>query len=188
MSTRRPIGPANAGRSSSSSRPISNRTSWRSVLVKFRRGSDRERDPLADLSRSGRDADPPFHILNQQERFELKGRDGRTIRSARGQGLGADARLSDREVRRSVRESMDASGRLSIAVVPVRVESTDRVPVAHRSGLPLPSRWSSARRNSIGWKRSCHARNAVAHATAGTAGVSRRPGRMQTLSVLRRDV
>jgi hypothetical protein len=42
------------------------------MLAKFRRGDDRERDLLADLTRIGRDADPAFQILGQQERFTLK--------------------------------------------------------------------------------------------------------------------
>lgn len=42
------------------------------VLAKFRRGNDRERDLLADLTRIGRDADPPFAVIGQQERFELR--------------------------------------------------------------------------------------------------------------------
>jgi hypothetical protein len=47
------------------------------VLAKFRRGDDRERDLLVDLSRIGRDAAPPFHLHGQQERFELRDRQGR---------------------------------------------------------------------------------------------------------------
>lgn len=47
------------------------------VLARFRRGDDRERDLLADLSRIGRDADPAFKVVGQQERFELKDRQGR---------------------------------------------------------------------------------------------------------------
>lgn len=42
------------------------------VLAKFRRGDDRERDLLADLSRIGRDAEPAFKVVGQQERFQLK--------------------------------------------------------------------------------------------------------------------
>jgi hypothetical protein len=42
------------------------------VLAKFRRGDDRERDLLADLVRIGRDADPPFTVTAQQERYTLK--------------------------------------------------------------------------------------------------------------------
>src|SRR5262245_30999546 len=48
------------------------------VLAKFRRGDDRERDLLADLTRIGRDAEPPFKIIGQQERFELKDHKSRT--------------------------------------------------------------------------------------------------------------
>lgn len=47
------------------------------VLAKFRRGDDRERDLIADLIRVGRDADPPFNVVNQQERFTLNDRKGR---------------------------------------------------------------------------------------------------------------
>jgi len=42
------------------------------LLARFRRGDDRERDLLADAARIGRDADPPFSIIGQQERFVLK--------------------------------------------------------------------------------------------------------------------
>jgi len=48
------------------------------VLAKFRRGDDRERDLLADLTRIGRDAEPPFKVIGQQERFELKDHKSRT--------------------------------------------------------------------------------------------------------------
>lgn len=48
------------------------------LLAKFRRGDDRERDLLADLSRIGRDAEPAFSVLNQQERFELRDHKQRT--------------------------------------------------------------------------------------------------------------
>jgi hypothetical protein len=41
-------------------------------LARFRRGNDRERDLLADLARVGRDADPAFSVIGQQERFELR--------------------------------------------------------------------------------------------------------------------
>jgi hypothetical protein len=58
------------------------------VLAKFRRGDDRERDLLADLSRIGRDADPPFDVIGQQERFELKDRKGRVAIAGK-----VDARL-----------------------------------------------------------------------------------------------
>src|SRR5512139_2073289 len=47
------------------------------VLAKFRRGEDRERDLLADLARIGRDANPAFNVINQQERFELRDHKGR---------------------------------------------------------------------------------------------------------------
>jgi hypothetical protein len=47
------------------------------VLARFRRGDDRERDLLSDLARIGRDAAPPFELIGQQERFSLKDRKGR---------------------------------------------------------------------------------------------------------------
>lgn len=53
------------------------------VLARFRRGDDRERDLLADLARIGRDADPPFRIIGQQERFELRDRRGRPVISGK---------------------------------------------------------------------------------------------------------
>jgi hypothetical protein len=48
------------------------------VLAKFRRGDDRERDLLADLQRIGRDAEPAFAVMAQQERFALKDHQSRT--------------------------------------------------------------------------------------------------------------
>jgi len=48
------------------------------VLQRFRRGQDRERDLIADLTRIGRDADPPFAIVGQQERFTLRDHRSRT--------------------------------------------------------------------------------------------------------------
>lgn len=48
------------------------------VLARFRRGDDRERDLLSDLARIGRDSEPAFRLVGQQERFELKDRKGRT--------------------------------------------------------------------------------------------------------------
>src|SRR5262245_55541472 len=48
-------------------------------LARFRRGEDRERDLLADMTKVGRNAEPPFKITNQQERFELKGRRGQVV-------------------------------------------------------------------------------------------------------------
>lgn len=47
------------------------------TLAKFRRGNDRERDLITDLARAGRNSDPPFEVINQQERFELKDKKGR---------------------------------------------------------------------------------------------------------------
>ncbi|HJS76751.1 MAG TPA: hypothetical protein VJ778_05035, partial [Burkholderiales bacterium] len=42
------------------------------LVAKFRRGDDRERDLLSDLVRIGRDAEPAFSVIGQQERFELR--------------------------------------------------------------------------------------------------------------------
>ena len=42
------------------------------VLAKFRRGNDRERDLLNDLSRVGRICEPPFSVVAGQQRFEIK--------------------------------------------------------------------------------------------------------------------
>jgi hypothetical protein len=58
------------------------------VLAKFRRGDDRERDLLVDLTRIGRDADPPFVVHGQQERFVLKDHKGRAAITGK-----VDARL-----------------------------------------------------------------------------------------------
>jgi len=48
------------------------------TVARFRRGDDRERDLLADLTRIGRDSEPPFKVIGQQERFELKDHKSRT--------------------------------------------------------------------------------------------------------------
>lgn len=53
------------------------------TLAKFRRGDDRERDLLADLSRIGRDADPRFRIVGQQDAFKVRDRRGRQIISGK---------------------------------------------------------------------------------------------------------
>lgn len=47
------------------------------ILARFQRGDDREIALLSDLMRIGRDASPPFRIVGQQERFELRDRRGR---------------------------------------------------------------------------------------------------------------
>lgn len=59
-----------------------------SVIARFRRGDDRERDLLVDLQRIGRDADPAFAIVGQQERFELRSRHGQVVIAGK-----VDARL-----------------------------------------------------------------------------------------------
>lgn len=58
------------------------------VLAKFRRGDDRERDLLTDLARIGRDAEPAFKVIGQQERFTLRDHKGRTAIAGK-----VDARL-----------------------------------------------------------------------------------------------
>ncbi len=58
------------------------------VLARFRRGDDRERDLLSDLARIGRDAEPSFTVIGQQERFQLKDRKGRVAISGK-----VDARI-----------------------------------------------------------------------------------------------
>lgn len=58
------------------------------VLAKFRRGDDRERDLLQDLTRIGRSSEPAFKVIGQQERFELKDRKGRVAIAGK-----VDARL-----------------------------------------------------------------------------------------------
>ena len=67
------------------------------VLAKFRRGDDRERDLLADLARIGRDAEPPFRLVGQQERFVLRDRKSRTAITGK-----VDARLEVDGVRAPV--------------------------------------------------------------------------------------
>lgn len=63
------------------------------VRAKFLYGHDRERDQLVNLARIGRDATPPFTVIGQQERFELKDRRGRVVITGK-----VDARLEiDRE-------------------------------------------------------------------------------------------
>lgn len=53
------------------------------ALARFRRGNDRERDILADLSRIGRNATPEFNIVGQQEAFKLRDRKGRQVISGK---------------------------------------------------------------------------------------------------------
>jgi len=47
------------------------------VKAKFRRGKDRERNTILDISMVGRFANPPFEVMSQQKRFELKDHKGR---------------------------------------------------------------------------------------------------------------
>jgi hypothetical protein len=58
------------------------------VIAKFRRGDDRERDLLQDLTRIGRGSEPPFKVHSQQQRFELKDHKGRVAIAGK-----VDARL-----------------------------------------------------------------------------------------------
>lgn len=58
------------------------------ALQRMRRGGDRERDLLADLTRIGRNAAPPFTIIGQQEHFTLRDRKGRIAISGK-----VDARI-----------------------------------------------------------------------------------------------
>lgn len=64
------------------------------VLARFRRGDDRERDLLSDLARIGRDSEPSFTLIGQQERFQLKDRKGRIAISGK-----VDARIEIAGVR-----------------------------------------------------------------------------------------
>jgi hypothetical protein len=64
------------------------------VLAKFRRGDDRERDLLADLTSIGRNADPAFKVIGQQERFMLRDHKSRVAISGK-----VDARLEVAGVR-----------------------------------------------------------------------------------------
>lgn len=47
------------------------------VLAKFHRGKDRERNMKIDLARVGQISDPPFEVVGEQERFELRDHYGR---------------------------------------------------------------------------------------------------------------
>lgn len=53
------------------------------TLARFRRGNDRERDILADLSRIGRNATPEFRIVGQQDSFQVRDRKGRQVISGK---------------------------------------------------------------------------------------------------------
>lgn len=53
------------------------------TLARFRRGDDRERDLLADLSRIGRNAEPPFKVVGQQDAFKVRDRKGRQVISGK---------------------------------------------------------------------------------------------------------
>jgi hypothetical protein len=49
------------------------------TLANFARGDDREREILIDLQGVGRASDPPFEVIGQQERFELRGKSGKVV-------------------------------------------------------------------------------------------------------------
>ena len=53
------------------------------TLARFRRGNDRERDLLADLSRMGRNADPAFRVVGQQDHFRVTDRKGNQVISGK---------------------------------------------------------------------------------------------------------
>lgn len=53
------------------------------ALARFRRGNDRERDLLADLSRIGRNAEPEFRVVGQQDQFKVRDRRGRQVISGK---------------------------------------------------------------------------------------------------------
>lgn len=53
------------------------------TLARFRRGNDRERDLLADLSRIGRNATPEFQVVGQQHVFKVRDRKGRQVISGK---------------------------------------------------------------------------------------------------------
>ncbi len=47
------------------------------TLARFKRGKDRERNMIIDLTRVGQFSDPRFSVIGQQERFELRDHKGR---------------------------------------------------------------------------------------------------------------
>ncbi len=47
------------------------------TLARFKRGKDRERNMIIDLTRVGQFANPKFEVVGQQERFELRDHKGR---------------------------------------------------------------------------------------------------------------
>ena len=53
------------------------------ALARFRRGNDRERDLLSDLGRIGRNAEPQFSVVGQQDAFKVRDRRGRQIISGK---------------------------------------------------------------------------------------------------------
>lgn len=49
------------------------------TLANFRRGNDRARDIKSDMTRVGRECDPPFDVVGAEERFELRDKKGRVV-------------------------------------------------------------------------------------------------------------
>src|SRR5262245_46074206 len=49
------------------------------LQARFRRANDRARDLLIDAARVGRDSTPPFQVVAQEQRFEVKDRRDRVI-------------------------------------------------------------------------------------------------------------
>lgn len=57
------------------------------TLANFRRGEDRERNLRSDLIQIGRDSEPAFEFIGEQERFELKDRKGRVAITGKVDGF-----------------------------------------------------------------------------------------------------
>ncbi len=62
------------------------------TLARFRRGNDRERDMMADLKKIGRNCEPSFEVVGEQERFALRDQKGREVITGK-----VDGRLQFRE-------------------------------------------------------------------------------------------
>lgn len=65
------------------------------TLARFRRGNDRERDMMADLKKIGRNCEPSFEVVGEQERFALKDQKGREVITGK-----VDGRLQFRDYKR----------------------------------------------------------------------------------------
>lgn len=123
------------------------------VLARFRRGDDRERDLLTDLARIGRDAEPSFQVIGQQERFEVKDRQGRVAIvgkvDARVQAPGVSAPLEVKAWAPHLVERIDRfedlfdqpwtrSGGYQLLVYLYATAQPFGFLLLDRSGLPLP--------------------------------------------------